>query len=102
MRKFLQGKDLCRGLALSGSRAVSAPYFSHISIVGSARDKSGNFLSVSATCIPFRKARRRDTEMSNRRLIAIATLCLGIGMAMAGTPGVWVQQTAPQPTDENG
>ena len=43
--------------------------------------------------------------MRKRKLIATATLCLGIGMAMAGTPGVWAQQTAPQtaqPTDENG
>ncbi len=43
--------------------------------------------------------------MRNRKLIATATLCLGIWMAMAGTPGAWAQQTAPQtaqPMDENG
>ena len=43
--------------------------------------------------------------MRNRRLIATAAFCLGIGMAMAGTPGARAQETAPQtaqPTDENG
>jgi hypothetical protein len=43
--------------------------------------------------------------MRNRRLIATATLCLGIGMAMSGTPTVRAQQTVlqtAQPTDENG
>jgi hypothetical protein len=41
--------------------------------------------------------------MRNRRLIAIATLCLsmGAGTAMVGTPTVFAQQTAP-PTDQNG
>jgi hypothetical protein len=41
--------------------------------------------------------------MRNRKLIATATLCLslGAGMAMAGTPALFAQQTAP-PTDENG
>jgi hypothetical protein len=43
--------------------------------------------------------------MRNRRLIATATLCLGMGLGMAGTAGVQAQQTVPQtaqPTDENG
>jgi hypothetical protein len=41
--------------------------------------------------------------MTNRRLTAIATLCLslGIGVAAAGTPTLFGQQAA-QTTDENG
>jgi hypothetical protein len=35
--------------------------------------------------------------MRNRRTIAVATLCLSMGMAMAGTPALLAQQT-----DENG
>jgi hypothetical protein len=35
--------------------------------------------------------------MRNRRTIAVATLCLSMGIAMAGTPALLAQQT-----DENG
>lgn len=38
--------------------------------------------------------------MRNRTLLATATLCLSMGVGMAGTP-LFAQQTAP-PTDQNG